>query len=206
MIAISCNQDTVSNKEAKPQAQKPPVPQKAIKPNPVPAKPNPVVKRQPVTASKPASLISAPANNGSYKAKNDGWLVSLEQAMEQSKKTGKPIMANFTGSDWCGWCKRLDKAVFHQPGFEKWADDNVVLLELDFPKRFQLPAEVKQQNQGLKQAFGIRGYPTIWVFDLDKDAANGYKITALGKTGYTKTLQEFQTNVGKFIANRKANS
>jgi len=203
---VACNQNT-DKAVKKDTANKAPVPQKTTKPRVVQKNNNaPVVKRQPAATQPPKGLVSAPASNGSYKAKNEGWLVSLEQAMQESKKSGKPIMANFTGSDWCGWCKRLDKSVFHQPGFKKWADDNVVLLELDFPKRFRLPDEVKQQNQGLKQAFQIRGYPTIWVFDLDKDETNNYKITALGKTGYTKTLQEFTTNIGKFIANRKANS
>ncbi len=137
-----------------------------------------------------------------YSAKNEGWYVELEKAYAEAEKTGKPILANFTGSDWCGWCKRLDKSVFHQPGFEKWADDTVVLLELDFPRRFKIPKDISDQNRGLQQAFGVRGYPTIWVFDLDKDDAGKFQIKALGKTGYTKTLGEFQDTVAQFIANR----
>jgi len=120
----------------------------------------------------------------------------------ESKKTGKPIMANFTGSDWCGWCKRLDKSVFHQPGFDKWADDNVVLLELDFPRRFRLPNAVAQQNRGLQQSFGVRGYPTVWLFDLDKDPAGKFNISALGKTGYTKTFDEFKNVIGGYLSQR----
>lgn len=147
-------------------------------------------------------LFASAGISQEYGPKNEGWHVDLEKAYEESAKTGKPIMANFTGSDWCGWCKRLDKSVFHQKGFDKWADDNVVLLELDFPRRFKLPKEVADQNKGLQQAFGVRGYPTIWVFDLDKDDAGKFNISALGKTGYTKTLGEFQDTVAKFIANR----
>lgn len=139
---------------------------------------------------------------GPYKAKNEGWMVSMEEAHAESKKTGKPIMANFTGSDWCGWCKRLDRSVFHQPGFEKWADDNVVLLELDFPKRFKLPQEVEQQNRSLQQQFKVRGFPTIWVFDADKNSQGQWDIKALGKTGYTKTLAEFQQTIGAYISKR----
>jgi len=137
-----------------------------------------------------------------YKAKNDGWMVDLEKAYAESEKTGKPIMANFTGSDWCGWCKKLDKSVFHQPGFEKWADKNVVLLELDFPRRFKLPQEVAQQNRGLQQSLGVRGYPTIWLFDVAKDNTGKFNISGLGKTGYTKTLGEFQKTMEGFITQR----
>lgn len=122
-----------------------------------------------------------------YKAHAEGWLVDVNQAYEISKKTNKPIMANFTGSDWCGWCIKLKGEVFDKPAFKTWAADNVILLELDFPRRTKLPANYVEQNRGLQSAFGVRGYPTIWVFNLDKDATTGqFKIDALGKTGYVR--------------------
>lgn len=134
-----------------------------------------------------------------YKAENEGWLVNLDEAYEISKKSGKPILANFTGSDWCGWCKRLTKDVFSQNEFKSWASKNVVLLELDFPRRKQLPENIRSQNSGLQRAFQIRGYPTIWVFNIDKDAAGKFQIEALGKTGYTKTVAEFTSGIDKMI-------
>ncbi len=149
-------------------------------------------------------LFSVNVNGQSeYKAENEGWLVNLEEAYQLSKKTGKPILANFTGSDWCGWCKRLTKSVFIHDEFKNWADKNVILLELDFPKRKSLPADIAEQNRGLQQAFQVRGYPTIWVFDLEKDEkTNQFMIEAHGKTGYTKTVAEFTTNIEKMIAKR----
>ena len=53
----------------------------------------------------------AQESKSAYKAENEGWLVNIDEAYEMSQKTGKPILANFTGSDWCGWCKRLTKSV-----------------------------------------------------------------------------------------------
>ena len=61
-------------------------------------------------------------------AQDGKWLDSFDEAIKESKKTGKPILANFTGSDWCGWCIRLDKEVFSKSEFKEWADKNVVLL------------------------------------------------------------------------------
>lgn len=140
-----------------------------------------------------------------YETENEGWLVLLDDAYAESKKTGKPIMANFTGSDWCGWCKRLSAAVFVKPEFKKWADENVVLLELDYPRRKQMPDELKKQNAGLQAAFKVRGFPTVWVFNLDKDAeTQKYSIEALGKTGYTKTVSEFTAGVDQML--ERANS
>lgn len=138
-----------------------------------------------------------------YTAENAGWLVDVDEAYAESQKTGKPILANFTGSDWCGWCKRLTKSVFVHKEFKDWAEKNVVLLELDFPRRKKLPAKFQQQNRNLQQAFKVRGYPTVWLFDLDKESGNSqYSISALGKTGYTKTAAEFTSTIDKMIAQR----
>ena len=121
------------------------------------------------------------------KAQDDNWLVNIDEAYRISKETNKPILANFTGSDWCGWCKRLRAEVFSKPEFKKWAEENVVLLELDYPRKTKLPAQQAQQNAGLQQAFQVKGYPTIWVFDLEKpNSQEKFELKAYGKTGYLK--------------------
>jgi len=140
-----------------------------------------------------------------YSAHAKGWLVDVNKAYAESKKTGKPILANFTGSDWCGWCKKLKYEVFDKLEFETWAKDNVVLLELDFPRRFPLPENIKKQNKGLQQAFKVTGYPTIWVFNLGKDSNNQFTIDALGKTGYVKGVSAFTGGVDAMIAKAAAN-
>lgn len=113
------------------------------------------------------------------------WLTNLEEAQKVSKKTKKPILANFTGSDWCGWCVKLSKEVFNTPEFKKWSDKNVVLLELDYPRSKPQTDAIKQQNAGLQQAFQVQGFPTIWVFNLDVDKkTKKYNITQIGRTGY----------------------
>ncbi len=155
--------------------------------------------------NKPASNpTTAPTATSTYKAENEGWLVKMEEAYQLSKKTKKPIMANFTGSDWCGWCKRLTASVFSQDEFKKWAQKNVVLLELDFPRGKQIPDEIRGQNYSLQQAFKVSGYPTVWVFDLEFDQAKqSYNIIPWGQTGYRPTCKEFTTEVDNFLSKRK---
>ena len=97
----------------------------------------------PATPATPAQPV--------YASTKEGWLVDLDEAYEISIKEKKPILANFTGSDWCGWCKKLDADVFSKPEFQAWAKENVVLLELDFPRRFQIPAKNQQQNAAMQQ-------------------------------------------------------
>jgi len=135
-----------------------------------------------------------------YKAENPGWLVNIDEAYALSKKTGKPIMANFTGSDWCGWCKKLTADVFVTETFKTWAEKNVILLELDFPRRKTIPEEIRAQNQAIGNAMKVTGYPTVWVFNLNKDeATNQYSIEALGKTGYQKEPESFIQSVAQMM-------
>lgn len=139
-----------------------------------------------------------------YKAANEGWLVSVDEAYQLSQKTGKPIMANFTGSDWCGWCKRLTANVFSKDEFKSWAKDNVVLLEIDKPRRFQLPQNIAYQNQNFMQAFGISGFPTVWVFSLSKaDAKSSYNIEPIARTSYKPTVEEFISSISSELASFK---
>jgi len=94
-----------------------------------------------------------------------GWLTDYEQALKLARQKKKPILADFTGSDWCGWCVKLKKEVFDTPEFKAWAEKHVILLELDFPRRKQQPEVIKKQNAELQQKFGVRGYPTILFLD-----------------------------------------
>ena len=106
------------------------------------------------------------------------WLTDWEKAKKLSKATGRPILADFTGSDWCGWCIKLKKEVFDTDEFKTWAKKNVILLELDYPRNKTLPDDLKKQNETLKTKYQIRGYPTVLFLDADE------KI--LAKTGYVK--------------------
>ena len=103
-------------------------------------------------------------------ANNSGWLINYEDVYNQSIEQNKPIMANFTGSDWCGWCKKLKKAVFDTETFKKWAEQNVILFELDYPRRTPQDSDIKQQNANLQRTFGqlVRGFPTVLIFDIER--------------------------------------
>lgn len=113
------------------------------------------------------------------------WYTDLMKAQEQSKATKKPIFGFFTGSDWCGWCHKLQDEVFAKEEFVKWAKKNVILLEVDFPKQKPQPMQLVQQNKGLQDAFKVQGYPTVYIFTMKKDkATNNMEIKSLGSLGY----------------------
>ncbi|MCL5029408.1 MAG: thioredoxin family protein [Bacteroidetes bacterium] len=112
------------------------------------------------------------------KSKEDSlkWYDNLEQAEAVAQKEGKPILINFTGSDWCVWCKRLRSEVFSQDDFVNYAKDNLVLVKIDFPEKIQQSEAVKFYNNQLAQRFGVQGFPTIVLL-----SSSG---SLLGVTGY----------------------
>jgi protein disulfide-isomerase len=111
------------------------------------------------------------------------WENNVNKAIEVSKKTKKPMLLFFTGSDWCGWCIRLQKEVLRTPEFAAWAQKNVVLVELDYPRSKPQTNEIKQQNGQLQQIFGIQGYPTVH-FATVTESKGKINFQSLGNTGY----------------------
>ena len=113
------------------------------------------------------------------------WHTDVTKAINISMETEKPLFFFFTGSDWCGWCIRLQKEVFFKPEFAKWANENLVLVELDFPRRKKLDESLRQQNDNLRQMFGVRGYPSGWIVvpEIEDKQVN---FKRLGSQGYVK--------------------
>ncbi|MEP2777604.1 MAG: thioredoxin family protein [Luteolibacter sp.] len=119
------------------------------------------------------------------------WLHDFEAAKKQAKAEEKPIFINFTGSDWCGWCIRLEKEVFFQKEFQQYAADNLVLVEIDFPRKKEQSAELKAQNKALDKEFKIQGYPTLFLLDAEGEKLSediGYREG--GAAAYVAHLQE----------------
>jgi protein disulfide-isomerase len=93
------------------------------------------------------------------------WQDNLEKALQQAKKEKKAVLVNFTGSDWCIWCKRLTEEVFSKKEFETYAKKNLILIKLDFPRNIEQSTETKIYNNTLAQRYGVQGFPTILLFN-----------------------------------------
>jgi len=113
------------------------------------------------------------------------WHTQLGSAVDKAIAEQKPLFLFFTGSDWCGWCKRLQAEVFVKPEFKEWATENVVLMELDYPRRTAQSEELKQQNMNILRVFGVRGYPTIWFVNPTKKETE-INFGKIGSVGYVR--------------------
>ena len=114
----------------------------------------------------------------SARAEDGLWLTDFEQAKKIAAKKKLPILMDFSGSDWCIWCKRLNAEVLQKEEFKKYAKDNLVLFLADFPMRKKQGQAEKAQNRKLQQVYGVRGFPTVLLVD-----ATGKE---LARTGYQK--------------------
>jgi protein disulfide-isomerase len=91
----------------------------------------------------------------------------LNYALETARQEDKLVLAYFTGSDWCGPCIELDKSVLSHPDFRDYARQNLAVVVVDFPRSKALPEDDSSQNQQLKNAFRVAGFPTLVLLDAD---------------------------------------
>lgn len=112
------------------------------------------------------------------------WHTDMSKATELAIKEKKSLLLFFTGSDWCGWCIRLQKEVLKTPEFAKWALENVVLVELDFPRSTPQDPNLKAQNQQLMQMFQVQGFPTLYFVSPTKTNDNKVNLNNFGSQGY----------------------
>jgi protein disulfide-isomerase len=106
-------------------------------------------------------LTAAP----SLRAAELTWQTDFAQASQQAAQEHKYILLDFTGSDWCPWCIKMDKEVFNQSQFSDFARKNLVLVKLDFPRKAAQSPTEKSQNEDLAKKFGIEGFPTYVLLD-----------------------------------------
>lgn len=100
-------------------------------------------------------------------ASDASWLTSVPDAKAKAEKEKKLVLLDFTGSDWCGWCKKLDAETFTKPAFADYASKNLVLVEVDFPKSKVLSEDQKAANKALKEKYDVSGFPTLVVMKAD---------------------------------------
>lgn len=119
------------------------------------------------------------------------WETDLAAAQQTAAREHKYVLLDFTGSDWCGWCMRLKKEVFDQPEFDQYASQNLVLVEVDFPKQKALPAALSEANQALKSKYQITGFPTLVLLDPKGSEAGRFHYTPGGPSAL---IAQFQQN------------
>src|SRR2546423_2308578 len=107
----------------------------------------------------------------------EDWTTDYSAALAAASQRDRAVFLFFTGSDWCGYCQALDREVLSTPEFAAFAEQNLILVKIDFPRRTTLPADQAAQNQSLAKKFGIQGFPTVFIVNHQGQVA--------GRLGYS---------------------
>ena len=122
------------------------------------------------------------------------WLTDFSVVQAKAKEEGKPILMDFTGSDWCGWCIKLKKEVFSKLAFIDYANEHLILMTVDFPNKKQQEESLKGQNNMLLDTYGVKAFPTIILVDAEGKV--------LGETGYRRGGPEAYIDHLKSLLNK----
>ena len=106
--------------------------------------------------------MSLGANPTASSSSEQGWTTDFAAAKEQAARENKELLIDFTGSDWCGECQQLDAKVLNTYEFQQFAK-NYVLVRLDFPHDHELRAALREQNDALRNQYGLEGFPTMII-------------------------------------------
>lgn len=105
------------------------------------------------------------------------WTQDYDAALAKAKESGRRVLINFTGSDWCHWCIKMDEETLSQEEFKQYAAEHLVLVYVDKPMRRKLDADQVAKNSKLMRQYGVEGFPTFVVLDPDGhevDRRSGY--------------------------------
>lgn len=126
-----------------------------------------------------------------FQARADAdWETNYQKAQQEAKKQSKLLFVEFMGSDWCGPCIMMDREVLSRPEFKDYAKKNLVLVEVDFPRRKMQPEEVKKQNEALADKFQIQVFPTLIV--LNGEGKVVWKFYGLYEDGPAAFIAEIE--------------
>jgi thioredoxin-related protein len=126
------------------------------------------------------------------------WTMDFDAAKKLASEKKFPILLDFSGSDWCGWCEVMESNVFTKPEWSAYAKENVIMVLIDFPNDKSLvPEKYVERNAALQSEFGVEGFPTFVVLDDDG-------TTELGRlgSGQDKTPASFQAEMELLFRNR----
>lgn len=123
----------------------------------------------------------------------EGWTDDYEAALKEAEAGKKYVIADFSGSDWCGWCKKLEQEILSTETFRKGAVGRYELVYIDNPRNKDLLSEHgKENNRKLTSKYDVHGFPTVLILDAD-----GKKVAEMGYDdgGPAKYLEKLEEEV-----------
>ncbi|MDD4933357.1 MAG: thioredoxin family protein [Methylacidiphilaceae bacterium] len=125
-------------------------------------------------------------------AESASWMTDYPKVLKEAKAQKKLVLANFTGSDWCPWCQKLQREVFSTPEFQQYAKQHLVLLEVDFPQRKPQTEALKQQNKDLADRYHVDAFPTLLLLDPEGQEVASWGYTPGGAKPFLDRIEQLR--------------
>ncbi|MDI6774424.1 MAG: thioredoxin family protein [Verrucomicrobiota bacterium] len=117
------------------------------------------------------------------------WETDFAKAATNASKSGMCMLLDFSGSDWCGWCIKLEEEVFSKKEFKEYAKKNLICVLVDFPRQKKLSKKLKDQNAALAKKYAIRGYPTVIILSQDRGSGGQNRLSGRRREELRRTLE-----------------
>lgn len=124
------------------------------------------------------------------RAEANDWEMDFKKASASAKTSDRYMLLDFSGSDWCGWCMKLEKEVFKKTEFKNFAKQNLVCVLLDFPREKKQSKTLKEQNAELAKKYKIQGYPTVIILSPEGELVGTTGYLEGGPKKYVEHLKE----------------
>lgn len=137
---------------------------------------------------------------------SEGWIADFDEAVKLAKAEKKDLFVDFTGSDWCGWCKKLDAEVFSKEEFLAAAKKSFVLVALDYPRAEAVKAKVPnpQRNKELSEKYEIQGFPTLLLMTPEGEVFGQMGYMPGGPAAFVPEMEKIVASGKKDLADAKA--
>lgn len=134
-----------------------------------------------------------------------GFTDDLDAALGAARESGKFVYVCFSGSDWCGWCVKLEKEVFSNPAFAAEVKNDYELVFIDSPRdKSRLSEKAKAKNPTLTKNYKVCGFPTFVILTGDGvELTRGSAYRSGGAAAYAAMLKDVKRDPGKIARVKK---
>ncbi len=145
---------------------------------------------EPVVAAKEPATQKSQSVPGTAK-----WHTKWEDAAREAKASNRIVFAYVTGSDWCGWCIKLQDEIFSKKAFQDWASKRVVLLKIDLPRYTKLPDDVQAYNKAFQTKYNASTPDVIFLKPDGQEQGVRYGYAHDGPIPVEEWLQRVEKNM-----------
>lgn len=126
-----------------------------------------------------------------YSLGAEEWGTDLPQGLATAAAEGRPVLVEFTGSDWCPPCMIVRSKYLPTKEFKDFVEKNkLVLVELDYPQGAnKVSPEVRRERDKIATAYQINAFPTMLVLDAQGRPYAKVEGAATSAQAYVARLQ-----------------